>query len=97
MLKRYLELLAQKEVLSQVEIASQLGIPLGLVAEMTGQLLRLGYLQVVPTHDSRSAEGDCSPAHETGCSDCPTHNLCLGTTIQKGWSLSEKGQKTLAE
>lgn len=88
MLKRYLALLAQKEVLSQVEIASQLGISLGLVAEMTGQLLRLGYLQVV-------GGPDCAPAPEAGCADCATHNLCLGATIQKGWSLSEKGQKTL--
>jgi hypothetical protein len=88
MLKRYLELLAQKEVLSQVEIASQLGISLGLVAEMTGQLLRLGYLQAV-------GGPDCAPAPKTGCADCATHNLCLGAAIQKGWSLTEKGQKTL--
>ena len=88
MLKRYLELLSQKEVLSQVEIASLLGIPLGLVAEMTGQLLHLGYLQAV-------VGPDCMPVPETGCTDCATHNLCLGTTIQKGWSLSGKGQRTL--
>jgi hypothetical protein len=88
MLKHYLELLSQKEVLSQVEIATQLGVPLGLVAEMTGQLLRMGYLQVV-------GEGSCAPAPEAGCSDCATHNLCLGGTIQKGWALTEKGQKAV--
>jgi hypothetical protein len=88
MLKHYLELLAQKEVLSQVEIATQLGVPLGLVAEITGQLLRMGYLQVV-------GAGSCAPAPEAGCTDCATHNLCLGGTIQKRWALTEKGQKAL--
>jgi hypothetical protein len=88
MLKHYLELLAQKEVMSQVEIASQLGISLGLVTEMTGQLLRMGYLQMV-------GGSDCASTSEEGCSDCVTHNLCLGGTIQKGWALTEKGQRTL--
>ena len=88
MLKRYLQLLAQKEVLSQVEIARQLGVPLGLAVEMTGQLLRLGYLQAV-------GASDCAPASETGCADCATQNLCLSATIQKGWALTEKGQKAL--
>jgi len=88
MLKHYLELLAQKKVLSQVEIARQLGISLGLVAEMTGQLLRLGYLQAV-------GGSDCASTPEMGCSDCGTHNLCLGGSIQKGWALTEKGQKAL--
>ena len=88
MLKRYLELLAEYKVLSQVEIARQLGISLGLVAEMTGQLLRLGYLQTI-------GELDCEPAHASGCSDCGTHNVCLGGAVQKGWALTEKGQRAV--
>jgi hypothetical protein len=90
MLKKYLELLSQKKVLSQLEIASQLGVSLGLVAEMTGQLLRMGYLQVV-------GETGCTSTAETGCSDCATHNLCLGGAIQRGWALTTKGQRALSE
>ena len=45
MLLELLKLMKGKNILNQVEIARQLGVPTGLVAEMTLDLTRRGYLK----------------------------------------------------
>ena len=85
MLKRYLEIMAHGGTISQVEIARRLGVPLGMLAEITGQLIRLGYLQ----------EQDLSSC-SSECGDCSSSSGCLASGIHKGWYLTEKGRKALA-
>jgi hypothetical protein len=87
MLMNVLKALATGNVYNQAELAKQLGISEGLLAQMMEDLAQRGYLAPL----SADSNGGCG-----GCSGCGQAKACTGCPSQrsnviKGWTLTAKG------
>lgn len=80
MLRRLIALLRSGETTSQTNLAQQLGLDVAILEKLIGQLVQLGYLELV------------SPGCDTGpaCSGCDKGAVTCGRPI-KMWHLTEKG------
>jgi len=68
MLRKLIMMIAKGQVYSQAELARQLGVSEGLVAQMTMDLSRMGYLK-------RADE-----KHGVGCAACSIKGMCPSGT-----------------
>jgi hypothetical protein len=82
-LKELLGLIASGAPRTHEELAEALDVPLPMVAQMTEQLAREGYLVAV---------GAC----DEGCNSCALKSMCGPQQTLHLWTLTEKGRAALA-
>ena len=90
MFQKFLQIVRQGEIQSQLEIAQKLGVSPTMVLEIARELTQRGYLN--------EFSADCFD-QETNCRGCSTSTACqinvvnVVLTMGRTWSLTEKGEK----
>ena len=85
MLVQLLKIIGQGSYRSQLDIARQMSISPGMVAQLAHDLARRGYLD--------EASSDCSTG-DVACAGCAAGSACgMVYTI---WSLTEKGRQAIS-
>lgn len=88
MLVQLLEQIARaKGAVTQAGLARQIGVSEALLAPMIDELVRLGYLAEI--------EPSCGQDHP--CSGCSLGSTCEARPQARLWTLTEKGQRRLAQ
>ena len=80
-----LELVAEGGVHSHTDLARELGVSEGLLAQMLRDLEQMGYLKQVST--------ECG-AH---CTGCPMSSECAVGRPGRVWALTEKGSRPVQD
>ena len=79
MLRQLLNLAMEREIVSDSELACELGISQMLMKQMLEELVRQGYLQSLTQGDS------------SACDRCPLHKACLFSNQPRIFTLTTKG------
>jgi hypothetical protein len=85
MLTKLLERVGRGGIHITAALAHELGVSEGLLAQMTEDLARMGYLEPV--------SGDCGAR----CGACPLASGCSIGGLGGVWALTEKGMRVTAE
>ena len=85
MLTKLLQRVAQGGIHSTAALAHELGVSEGLLAQMTEDLARMGYLK--PVSDGCGGK----------CGACPLASGCSIGGLAGVWALTEKGMRVTAE
>ena len=84
MLRHLLQLVMERETVSDSELACELGISQALIKQMLGELVHQGYLQPIIQCDS------------THCERCPLHRVHLFGNRPRIFTLTAKGDRIVA-